>query len=101
MSLHGQQSHDACVKGLQASAKQTGVEQRANTIEKEQTRNLENVAYEYVGKDNAQIVGGMGFATKSVIDKKAYIGLPNLGICNRMSLEVDQNTQKLLLQWKF
>jgi hypothetical protein len=95
------QSKEACVKGLQAASKQSGVEKRADSFESHQTKIIENAAYDYVGKDAVQAVGGVGFATQSVVSKKASIGLPNLGICSKMSLEVNQNTQKLLLQWRF
>jgi hypothetical protein len=95
------QGHDACVKGLQAGSQQTGVQQSVNSYESKQTKMLEQTAYNWVGKDSASVVGGVAFVGKAAVDKKASLGLPNLGICSKMSLEVGSKASQLLLKWSF
>lgn len=95
------QSNDACQKALTAASKQSGVEQSANTYEQHKLNYLQSGAESYFGKDTVAAIGGVGWATKSAIERKMTFGLPNFGICNSIKFEFNSNVEKLVFQWRF
>jgi hypothetical protein len=100
MGLSGQ-SNDACQKALTAASKQSGVEQSANKYEQNRLNYLQSGAEGFLGKDAVAAIGGVGWAGKSVIERKASFGLPNFGICNSIKFEFNSNLEKLVFQWRF
>lgn len=95
------QAQDACNKALQAGSKQSGMEQSFDSYEQHQTKMLEQTAYDWFGKDAVGVVGGTVWVGKAVAEKKASVGLPSFGICNKMSAEVGQKASQLVLKWSF
>lgn len=100
VGLSGQQN-DACNKALTAGSQQSGITQTANTYESNQMKMLETDANKWFGQDAVTAVGGTAWVTKSLVEKKASIGLPNLGICDKLSTEINSNTAKLVFKWVF
>lgn len=100
MGLSGQ-SNDACTKVLTAGAKQSGFERMANTYEFKQSKELEKEAYEWFGNDAIKVMGTAAWASRAISERKVSVGLPNLGICDRMSFELGSSASKLVFDWKF
>jgi hypothetical protein len=94
-------THDACQKSLQAGSKQSGVEQNIDTYESKVTTNAEKDTKEKLGETTVEILGGTAFLTKSVVEKHATIGLPNLGLCTYIKAQIGQDKSMLSLEWKF
>lgn len=92
---------DACNKALEAGSKQSGISQTMNTYEKHELNSLQDGAINYLGKDTVNVLGGMGWLTKSLVEKKASFGLPNFGICDKLTTEINTNTTKLVFKWMF
>lgn len=90
------QMQDACNKTLQASAKQSGVEQATSAYEKRELKSLEQGAVNLLGKDAVSVTGGMVWLTKSLVDKKA-----SFGIYGPISTEIAPSLTKLVLKWTF
>lgn len=90
------QANDACNKALEASAKQSGVEQTTSAYEKHQLKNIEEGAVSFLGKDAVNVSGGMIWLTKSLVDKKASFGL-----YGPLSTEIAPSLTKLVLKWTF
>jgi hypothetical protein len=95
------QANDACQKAFTAGSKQTGLEQQANSYEQSRLQYLQAGAENFFGKDALTAIGGVGFVTKTVVERKASVGLPNFGLCNSLKFEFNSNTEKLVLQWRF
>jgi hypothetical protein len=100
MSVSGQ-GNEACQKALTAGAKQSGVEQSANSYEQNRLNYMQSGAESFFGKNTVAAIGGVGWAAKSAVDHKASIGLPNFGICSGIKIEINSNTERLVLQWRF
>ncbi len=90
------QSNDACTKALQASMKQSGVEQNVDSYEKRQTKNLEYKAYSWFGKDAVGVVGGAAWVIKAAAEKKA-----SFGIYGPVKMDIGQQLTQLVLKWTF
>lgn len=95
------QNNDACTKALEAGTKQSGIEQETDTYESNKLKYLETGSYNVLGKENAQVMGGTIWLTKMIVDKKASINLPNLGICNSLTTQIDTTSAKLVFKWQF
>jgi hypothetical protein len=100
VGLAGQQN-DACNKALVAGSKQSGIEQTTDTYENHQLKLLEKDAYQLFGENAVNVVGGTAWVTKSLVEKKASFGLPNMGLCDKLVTEINQNEAKLVFKWKF
>jgi len=93
--------HDACTKALEAGGNQSGIERNVDTYEKRKLENAKESAISYLGKDSVNVVGGTAWLAKVMIDRKATVRLPNFGICDGLTTEVDEKLARLVFQWKF
>jgi hypothetical protein len=93
------QANLACNNAVQAGSKQSGFEQVTTDYENHQMKLYEKDADSWLGKDNANTVGGAAWLGYAVATRRARIDLPNLGLCDKISLEADRNESKLVLKW--
>jgi hypothetical protein len=100
VGLSGQQN-TACNKALEAGSQQSGFQQTVNNYEGHELKIFEKDAYDWFGRDAVDVVGGTAWVTKSLVEKRASVGLPNLGLCDNLVTEVDRNTAKLVFKWRF
>ncbi len=94
-------SQDACNKALTAGAKQSGIEATANNTEQKITKAADKDAKELLGTGTVNVVAGTAFLVKSVASKSAVLNLPNLGICNTMTININQQQSLLNLKWMY
>lgn len=94
-------SHDACSKGMEASAKQSGVEQEVDVFQKDLEKKANRQAKDLLGDTGVQIVGGSIFVAKAVADKSININTPTFGLCDRITNQVGVDKYLLKLEWKF
>ena len=95
------QTNLACTNAIQAGAKQSGVEQSMDAYEHQQTLYYEYGSYNTLGKSNAEAIGGTLWITNAIVSKRASVGLPTLGLCDKLAIEANSNESKLVFQWKF
>lgn len=93
--------HEACSKAAEAGAKQTGIEQNLNNMEKGIERIADRKAVNLIGEKGMGIAGGGIFIAKAVRDKSIILNLPTLGICNKIITEVGSERSELTLMWGF
>jgi hypothetical protein len=98
MSASGQ-ANLACTNAVQAGAKQSGFEQMTNSYESHQVRILEEGTYSYMGRENAEIAGGTLWLANAAVTRKASLALPNFGLCDKLSTEVNRDSARLVLRW--
>ena len=95
------QTNLACNNAIQAGAKQSGFEQSTEAYERQEALYYESGSYNALGKTNAEAIGGTLWLTNAIVSKKASIGLPTLGLCDRLALEANGNESKLVFKWSF
>ncbi len=94
-------SGQACDKAVEAGTKQSGYEQMVDRYENHQVKLLEGKAIDWFGRDAVTTVGGTVWLTKTIIDKKASIGLPTLGVCDKLVAQVNTTEALLVFKWIF
>jgi len=93
------QANQACTNAIKAGSKQSGFEQMTESYEQHQTKQFEYGAYSVMGKNNAQIAGGTLWLANAAVTKKASLGLPTLGLCDKLSVEANHSESKLVFRW--
>lgn len=100
MGLSGN-GHDACYKAGEAGAKQSGIEQEVDTLQKHVERDADKTAHEYLGETTMSVAGGGVFVVKTIVDKSLKFNTPTFGLCDRITNEVGINKYSLHLEWGF
>lgn len=90
------QANEACNKALEASAKQSGVEQNADKLEGHELKLYEQKAKDVFGNDAVSTAGGAIWLTKVVVEKKA-----SFGICRHVNFEYSPDLSRLVLKWTY
>jgi hypothetical protein len=94
------QYQSACKSATQATFQQTGWEKATSDFQNGAAsygRSQENSTLGSEAK-TVNIVAAAGIAYK---EKKLNLNLPNLGVCDKFSTQLDSNTYKLLWEWKW
>lgn len=92
-------AQDACNQALIAGAKQSGIEQNVNEVEKKYSSKADREARELLG-NSYNFVGSTVFVAKSISDKAVTLGLPTFGLCNSLKAKISDNPS-LNMEWKF
>lgn len=91
---------EACQKGIEAGAKQTGLEENVNKAEKRAEFLAHNQAVNLVGNTTIDIVGGTAFLYKTVTEKSIKLDLPTFGLCDNASSQIGDKSYYLNISWR-
>lgn len=91
----------ACNNSINAGLKQTGYEQMISKKEKKLESNFIKDIKKALGEKTTNVTAATLYLAKIASDKKVTFGLPNMGICDRMSNEITNNSYSLRLEWIF
>lgn len=94
-------SQEACKKGLEAGAKQSGIERTVNSAQKKARTTAKEEAIETVGKKPVQIVGGGIFLAKSISKKSITTTVPNMGLADKIKAEIGVSKYSVKMEWSF
>lgn len=97
----GQANQEACQKADQAAAAQFVFIQDTNKREDQNLKMMEKQANDDVGIRQVQVIGGIVFVTKTLVSKSLTVGLPNMGICDSLKAEANQDQSLLKMEWKW
>lgn len=64
-------------------------------------KNIEKKAEQDIGQNGIYMVVGTYFIARTAITKSVGFGLPTLGLCNSIHVEVSQNVSLMRFEWKF
>lgn len=95
------QVKEACTHGLDAGAKQSGIEQDVSSAQRVATKNTKNSAVKLVGQTPVDIVSGSLFLVKAVSDKAIGTNVPTMGLADKIRAEVGKEKASIKLEWKF
>lgn len=95
------QAKEACTHGLDAGAKQSGIEQSVNSAQKIATKNIKIEAIKLVGKTPIDIVAGSFFIAKAVSDKTIGANVPTMGLADRARAEIGKDKASFKMEWSF
>ena len=99
-SLSGN-SQDACTKALQASFKQSGVEQNVDKIESNVSKMADTQARSWVGDSGmttGAVIGGTG---KAIVDKSANLKFPAFVPGMFVNLQLGASKSMAGIEWKY
>lgn len=94
-------AQQACDKALEAGAKQSGIEQNVDQIEKHIERDADQKGHYYLGDTGMEVVGSTVFVAKTLIDKSLKFNTPTFGLCDRITNQVGPDKYSLQLEWRF
>ena len=92
---------EACTHGLDAGAKQSGIEQSVNSAQKITTKNTKMKATKLVGQTPVDIVAGGFFIAKAVSDKAIGASVPTMGLADKIRAEVGKDKASFKMEWNF
>lgn len=94
-------SYPACINGLNALGKQSGIEQKVDFLqEKSQERSYHLVRY-LITDTGISIVGGSAFLYKTIKEKSIQLNPPNMGLCEKITSQIGDKNYNLKLEWSF
>lgn len=93
--------YEACSKALDATSRQIGLRQEADSVEQRMRGIAEDNAKKYLGKESVATVAFVGFTYKSVKERQVTFKLPNLGLCNSVTSQVGTEQASLRMDWNF
>lgn len=89
-------SHEACVKALDAGTRQSGIRQTYDTAENELNRVVERTAENKLGKDAVSAIIAGAFVYKAVDQKSLTFGLTH-----SLSNTITPNSYSLNMKWNW
>lgn len=92
---------EACQKTIEASAKQTGIEQKINKAQYKVENKANKQVNRLFDKETVDVMGSTVFLAKTVSDKSVKFNVPNMGICDKITSEVGPNKYYLNTVWSF
>jgi hypothetical protein len=90
----------ACQKSTEAFFVQSGWESTTTQFQNGATSYGKTQENSNLGS-NAVILNTTAAAAIAYKEKKLNLNLPNLGVCDKFSTQLDSNTYKLLWEWKW
>lgn len=93
--------NEACNKGVEAGAKQTGIYQEVDWAEKATLKFANDKAEATLGKKPMSAVGVGVFVYRAAKNKKVNFKLPDIGVCDSITNELTPTSYNINLQWKF
>ena len=96
-----QNHQDACNSFFNQSSKALQVSQTDEGIENYFTSKTQNELDNYLGKDIEKVGVGGYFVYKTYKSKEVDFRLPTLGLCDRASNRITENSYTLNLTWNF
>lgn len=91
----------ACLNGLNAGTKQTGMDHSIDAKEQQEIRLLNEDAYETFGPNGVKIIGGTLYLVKVAQDRGVTVNLPTLGLCDNFTSLAGIDNYSLRLEWRF
>lgn len=91
---------DACTHFLEASTKQTQIYQYDEKAENYFTTEATNFTVSNFGTETVDVVGSTVFVYKIYKNKSVNFRLPTMGICDKASNSITENSYSLNLSWK-
>lgn len=94
-------SQEACEKATQAGLTQLGISQQVDSAEEHEVKIIEKRAKENLGDEGVMAVATTYFVARTAKTKSVTFGLPTLGLCDSIKVDVNQDTQLLRFEWRF
>lgn len=98
-SLANPAHEDACIVSLEAAARQNGIEQNINALEKKEISIAKTDFSNMVGSQGIYLVGTSVFVANIVKQKGLSFKLPTLGVCDEVSNRVGIKSYGLIMKW--
>lgn len=91
---------DACDKFLQMGSQKVGLADVDGQVENYYEVKATDTATQNFGNSVVEVVGGTGYAYKSYRHKSIDFKLPTIGVADKVTMHLDQNSGSLGFNWK-